>query len=187
MGVRVGKPWSILCSAWTVYPFQSGRLPICCNFLGLHQGSLYTSLHKMCQNAISKGRFYFSGKTAAPYPYVCHTPLGAKTIWLCQGKCLDDLPRCSRNVLLVGDHTFDKALVRWAFQSFPQLVRWALVGNCSTKVGACLHWRGVWFHNSITIIKRQFTHAALPIPYQYSSLTEEWTSPQTPVHIVYPT
>jgi len=45
-----------------------------------------------------------------PNPSGRHTPIGAWTVWLCQGKYLDGLSGCSGK---------NKALVMWVFQPLP--------------------------------------------------------------------
>ena len=67
----------------------------------------------------------------------------------------------TKNVLPAGDHSFDKALVRWAFQSLPGACAVDLLGNRCTRVGARLQSGRVWFHNSTTIVEEQSIHAAL--------------------------
>ena len=94
---------------------------------------------------------------------VCRTPLGAKTIWLRQEKFPDDPSRCSRNVLFVGTYFIQQGpIVRWAFNPFLGSVRWALLGNCFTRVGASLHSRGVWFHNLTGQTTAENTAVCLP-------------------------
>jgi len=66
----------------------------------------------------------------------------------------------TKNVLPVGGHSFDKALVRWAFQSLPEACAMDLL-EIAVREREPNSTQGVWFHNSATIIEKQFTDAAL--------------------------
>jgi len=51
--------------------------------------------------------------------------------------------------------------VRWAFQSLPQAFAVGFTWKLLYESGSRLCSRGVWFHNSTTVIEKQFTHVAL--------------------------
>jgi len=73
--------------------------------LSRHFSSRFPSLIALLLCLLSVRVFY-----ASAYPICVSYPVRSLDDLVVQGKCLDDPSRCSRNVLPIGEHSFDKAV-----------------------------------------------------------------------------